>query len=152
MKKYAVNGLSGSGTATKTAATIISSTSIRALIAEFSIGVRTNPNATDQQVNARASHWTTSAGTAGSSPTPKPLDTADPVAAVSTAGITHSGEPTYDSTDWWNGDLNQRGLFRWVAEIGFELGSGAAATTGFGIQMVGVTAAAQISAPIHFKE
>jgi hypothetical protein len=152
MKKYGTQGLSASGTATKTAVTIISSASIRPLVAEFSIGVRTNPNASDQQVNFRAGSWATSAGTAGSSPTPKPLDLVDPVAAVSTAGITHSGEPTYDSTDFFNSDLNQRGFFRWVAEIGFELGITAAATKGFGIQMVAVTAAVQISAPAHHKE
>lgn len=152
MKKYAVNGLSASGTANKTAATLISSASIRALLSEFTIGVRTNPNATDQQVEFAVGSWATSAGTAGSSPTPKPLDLIDPVAAVTTAGITHSAEPTYDSTYYLDSDINQRGLFRWVAEIGFELAATAAATKGVGGKMVGVTAAVQISMPLHFKE
>lgn len=152
MKKYGVMGLSASGTANKTAATLISSASIRALLSEFSIGVRTNPNATDQQVNYQVGSWATSAGTAGSAPTPKPLDLVDPVAAVTTAGITHSAEPTYDATFYFDHDLNQRGAFRWVAEIGFELAATAAATKGIGVKMTAVTAAVQISAPLHFKE
>lgn len=152
MKKYAVNGPSASASSNHTALTIISSSSIRSLISEFSVGILTAPNATDQQVNFQAAHWTTSAGTAGSSPTPKPLDMVDPVAAVCTAGITHSGEPTYDSTTWYNEALNQRGLFRWVSEIGFELGSGAVATTGFGIQMIASTSNLQLQASTHYKE
>ncbi|MDE2102185.1 MAG: hypothetical protein KGL39_33375 [Patescibacteria group bacterium] len=152
MKKYATNGLSTSGTANKTAITLISSASIRALVSEYTVGVRTNPNATDQQVNFQVGSWATSAGTAGSAPTPKPLDLVDPVAAVTTAGITHSAEPTYDSTFYMDTDINQRGLFRFVAEIGFEFAATAAATKGIGIKMTAVTAAVQISTPVHHKE
>lgn len=151
MKKYAVNGLSASGTANKTAGTVIGTAAIRPLVSEFSVGIRTNPNATDQQVEFAVGSFT-AAGTAGSSPTPKPLDLVDPVAAVCTAGITHSAEPTYDTTYFWDGDLNQRGLFRWVAEIGFELGVAAATTKGVAGKMVGVTAAVQASMPTHYKE
>jgi hypothetical protein len=152
MKKYAVGGLSASGTANKTAFTLISSSSIRALGSECTFGVRTNPNATDQQVNYQVGSWATSAGTAGSSPTPKPLDLIDPVAAVTTAGITHSAEPTYDATFYLDTDINQRGAYRWVAEIGFELAATAAATKGIGGKMTAVTAAVQMSMVPHFKE
>lgn len=151
MKKYSVNGLSASGTASKTAATIIGSTSIRALLSEFTVGVRTNPNATDQQVEF-AIGTTTTAGTAGSNPTPKPLDPADPVAAVCTAGITHSAEPTYAATYYIDTDMNQRGLFRWVAETGFELCGSATASNCLAGKLVGVTAAVVLSMPFHYKE
>lgn len=154
MKKYAVNGLSASGTASKTAFTLISTTSIRTLLAEVTFGVRTNPNATDQQVEvAVGSYGTTNSGTAGSSPTPKPLDLVDPIAAVAAAGITHSAEPTsYASAYWIDTDMNQRGLYRWVAEIGFELGSNAAANSGTAGKLIAVTAAVQVSMVVHFKE
>jgi hypothetical protein len=151
MKKYAVMGLSASGTSLKTAGTVIGTAAIRPLTSEVTVGVRTNPNATDQQVNFQFGSFT-AAGTAGSAPTPKPLDLVDPVAAVCTAGITHSAEPTYDTTYFLDTDLNQRGLFRWVAEIGFELGVAAATTKGVAGKMTAVTAAVQISMPIHYKE
>lgn len=116
--------------------------------------MRTNPNATDQQAEfAVGSYGSTNSGTAGSNPTPKPLDLVDPVAAVATAGITHSAEPTsYAATFWLDGDINQRGLYRWVAEIGFELGSSAAANSGSAGKLVGITAAAQLSMVVHYKE
>lgn len=150
MKKYAVNGLSASGTANKTAFNVIGSTAIRPLVSEITFGVRTNPNATDQAVEFQVGN-TTAAGTAGSSPTPKPLDPQD-VAAVCTAGITHSAEPTYGSTFFIDADMNQRGLYRWVAEIGFEIAGSATASNGVAGKMTGVTAAVQMSQVAHYKE
>ncbi len=151
MKKYAVQGLSASGTGPKSASNIIGATTVRPLLSEFSIGIRTNPNATDQQVEFQVGN-TTAAGTAGSSPTPKPLDLADPITAQCTAGIAHSVEPTYAATFWFDSDLNQRGFFRWVAEIGFELGGSATASNGIGTKMAGVTAALVMSNPTMWKE
>jgi hypothetical protein len=101
-----VNGLNASGTANKTCANIIGSTAIRPLVNYLLFGGRTNPNTTDQQVQVQVGN-TTAAGTAGSSPTPKPDDPQD-VAAVSTAGITHSAEPTYGATFFMDFDINQR--------------------------------------------
>jgi hypothetical protein len=151
VKKYAVNGLSASGTGPQTAMTIIGSSTIRGLVSEFTVGMRTNPNATDQQVRF-AIGTTTTTGTAGSNPTPKPLDPADPVAAVATAGITHSAEPTYAATYFMDMDINQRGLFRWVAEIGFELGGSATTSNCIGGKMIAVTAAIVMSMPVAYKE
>lgn len=150
MKKYGVQGLSASGTSNKSAFNLIGSSAIRPLVAEVTIGIRTNPNATDQQVQYQVGN-TTVAGTAGSSPTPKPLDPQD-VAAVSTAGITHSAEPTYGSTFFLDSDLNQRGAYRWVAEIGFEFAGSATASNGIAGKMAAVTAAVQASMAVHFKE
>ena len=142
--------MSASGTANKTAFNIIGSTAIRPLVSEITFGLRTAPNATDQQVEYQVGN-TTAAGTAGSSPTPKPLDPQD-VAAVSTAGITHSAEPTYGSTFFLDGDINQRGAFRFVAEVGFELAGAATASNGVAAKMAASTSALQMSAVAHFKE
>ena len=150
MKKYAVDGLSASGTANKSAVTLIGSSAIRALLSEFTLGVRTNPNATDQQVEFAIGN-TTTVGTAGSNPTPKPLDPQD-VAAVCTAGITQSAEPTYGAVYFIDTDINQRGLFRWVAEIGFEIAGAATASNCVAGKMVAVTAAVVISLVTHHKE
>src|SRR5438874_2223858 len=107
MKMYSVQGLSASGTGPQTAGNIIGASTIRAMLRRLNVGVRTNPNSTDQQFRF-ALGATTAVGTAGSSPTPKPNDPSDPVAAQCTAGITHSAEPTYAATYFIDTDLNQR--------------------------------------------
>src|ERR1700679_1146522 len=114
MRKLAVDGLSQPGTGPNTCPNIIGATTIRPLVAEITFGLRTAPNATDQQVRYQVG-LTTAAGTAGSTPTPAPLDVLDG-AGQGTAGITHSAEPTYSGVYLLDGDLNQRGAFRWVAE------------------------------------
>lgn len=129
---------------------LIGSTAIRPLLSEFTVGVNTAPNATDQFVQTRVGN-TTAVGTAGSSPTPKPLDPQD-VAAVCTAGITHSSEPTYGSTFFMDFGMNQRSLFRWVAEVGFEIAGAASANNGVAAKMAAVVAAVQISVVTHWKE
>jgi hypothetical protein len=149
MKKYAVSGLSASGTGPQTAVALIGATTYRPLLSEITLGFRTNPNATDQQVRWAVSNFT-GVGTAGSSPTPKPLDPQD-VAASVTAGIAHSGEPTLGA-NFLDGDLNQRGAFRWVAEIGFEIAGALTASNGLSARMVAVTAAIVMSAPVAYKE
>lgn len=149
MKKYAVNGLSASGTATKSAFTLTGASTVRPLVSEITFGVRTPPNATDQQVEFQCGS-TTAAGTSTAA-TPKPLDVVDPVAAQVTGGITHSAEPTY-GTYWIDSDMNQRGLYRWVAEIGFELAGAATSSNGVGAKLAGSTAAVQMSMVVHYKE
>lgn len=151
MKKYAVNGLSASGTGPKSAFSLGGQTTARPQVSEITFGVRTNPNATDQQVEFAVGSLT-ALGTAGSAPTPKPLDFQDPIVAIVTAGIAHSAEPTYAATYWIDTDMNQRGLFRWVAETGFELASNVGAAIGIGGKMVGVTAAVVMSMAVHYKE
>lgn len=150
MKKYSVNGLSASGTANKTAFNIIGSAAIRPMLTNVEFGFRTNPNATDQQVNVAVGN-TTAAGTAGSSPTPKPYDPAD-VAAVCTAGIAHSAEPTYGSVFFKDFDLNQRSFYHWAANDGYEIVGAATASNGVGGKVVAVTAAIVASMVASFKE
>lgn len=150
MKEYTVNGLSASGTSLKTAVNIIGSTAIRPLINFLVFGFRTNPNSTDQQVQIQAGN-TTAAGTAGSAPTPKPRDPQD-VAAVCTAGITHSAEPTYGSTFFVDMDLNQRASKEWGCVYGAEFAGAATASNGVAAKMAAVTAALQMSVVTGWRE
>ena len=149
MKTYKINGLSASGTGPKTAGTLIGSTAIRALLNYALFGFRTNPNTTDQQVECAVSN-TTTAGTAGSNPTPKPDDPQD-VAAVVTAGITHSAEPTLGA-NFMDFDLNQRASKEWGAQDGREIAGAATASNTVSSRMVGVTAALQLSCVMGWRE
>lgn len=150
MKMYSVQGLSASGTGPQTAWNIIGSTAIRALIKRWRLGFRTNPNSTDQQVRVAIGN-TTAAGTAGSAPTPKPNDPQD-VAAVATAGITHSAEPTYGATFFLDNDCNQRANLADVLDDGFEFCGAATASNGVAAKMILVTAAIVMSGPVHWRE
>jgi len=141
---YTVNGPSASGTANKTAVTVISSTSVRPRLFEFQVGLTTAPNSTDQQLEFLLGRTTTT-GTAGSNPTPLPVDPGD-VAAVATAGITHSAEPTYTASSFLADQaMNQRAMFRWVAVPGYEFLAPATASNCLGLKNVAITAAAVIT-------
>lgn len=150
MKDYSIQGLSASGTGPKTAGNVIGSSAIRPLMKRISLGFRTNPNSTDQQVQVQVGN-TTAAGTAGSSPTPKPNDPQD-VAAVCTAGITHSAEPTYGSTFFIDTDLNQRASKDFFYEDGHELAGAASSANGIAAKMTAVTAAIVMSAVMAWRE
>lgn len=150
MKYYTVNGLSASGTANKTAANIIGSTAIRPRLRSIKFGFNTAPNATDQFVQVQVGN-TTAAGTAGSSPTPKPRDPQD-VAAVCTAGITHSAEPTYGSTFFEDFALNQRAFYHLQYEPEQGPCGAATASNGVGVKLTAVTAAMVMSAVVEFTE
>lgn len=138
------NGPSATGTANKTAIAIVGGTTVRPRLFEFSAGIATAPNSTDQQCNIAVGRFT-AAGTAGSAPVGLPVDPAD-VAALATLGITHSAEPTYTAGgslfDQW---MNQRAMFRWVAVPGFEFLAPATAANGIGLfnKSIAVTAVIQ---------
>ncbi len=76
--------------------------------------------------------WTlgrcSTAGTAGTNPTPSPLDVADG-ACVAVAGQAHSASPT-PGVVLMSQALNQRASFRWVAAPGSELVIPATASNG----------------------
>lgn len=150
MRGYSVSGPSASGTANKTAVTIVGGTTVRPRVYEFSIGIKSDPNASDQQLDFAIGRIT-AAGTAGSSSTPNPVDPAD-VPSVSTAGITHSAEPTYASTYLMENAINQRAMFRWVAVPGQEFVAPATANNGFGLKNVAITAAMVVAGTIMFTE
>ncbi len=145
-----MQGLSASGTGPQTAVNIIGSSAIRALINMLNIGFRTNPNSTDQQVRVQFGN-TTAVGTAGSSPTPKPDDPQD-VAAVATAGITHSAEPTYAATFFIDTDFNQRASKEFGREFGREWAGAATASNGVAAKMTLVTAAIVMSCVTGWRE
>lgn len=150
MRGYMVNGPSATGTANKTAVSIVGGTTTRLRIGEFSVGLTTAPNSTDQQLEFGIGRWT-AAGTAGSAPTPNPVDPAD-VASTGTAGITHSAEPTYASTYFLDNAMNQRAMFRWVAVPGYEFVNPATATTGIALKNIAITATSVILGTILFYE
>ena len=135
---YTLNGPSATGTANKTALTVIASASVRPRMFEFSVGLTTAPNSTDQQLEFAVGRFT-AVGTAGASPTPLAIDPGD-VAAISTGGITHSAEPTYATGYLMDMAMNQRAMFRWVAVPGFEFVGPAVAGNGIGLRNVGITA------------
>lgn len=148
-KCYAVTGPSQAGTGPLTAVTIIGATTVRPGVNEIIVGISTTP--ADQTFQACATKFTV-AGTAGSNPTPLPLDSGD-VASVSTAGITHSGEPTYAATDdRLNIYLNQRATFRWVAQDGREIMGPATAANGIGTRMKTASASMTLQASVIFRE
>lgn len=149
MKEYTVNGLSATGTANKTAANVVGSTAIRALVNFLLFSFKTDPNTTDQQAQVACTN-TTAVGTAGSAPTPKPRDPQD-VAAVATAGITHSAEPTHGGSflDFF---LNQRATKEFGMEVGKEFAGAASANNGVGAKLTAVTNTLQIGCVVGWKE
>jgi hypothetical protein len=147
---YTVNGPSATGTANKTAVTIIAATTVRPRIYEYIVGLTTAPNSTDQQLEFGAGS-TTTAGTAGSNPTPKPNDAGD-VASTATAGITHSAEPTYAATYFDDNAENQRALFRFVAVPGYEYVISATASNCFGLKNIAITNTSIIVGTVKFTE
>lgn len=148
---YSVNGPSASGTANKTAAQIVGGTTVRVSLYEFAVGLTTAPNSTDQQLEYLVGR-TTTAGTAGSTPTPLPNDPSD-VAAIATTGITHSAEPTYTAASFlYDQGINQRAGFRWVAVPGQEFRTPATASNGIGLKNVSIANASVITGLLMWWE
>lgn len=150
MRLYSAVGPSASGTANKTAVTVIGSTAIRPAVCDVTVGMITAPNATDFQIGWAVGRFT-AAGTAGSSYTPLASDTGE-VAATCTSGITHSGEPTYTAGGTaLSVYMNQRATYRWVAQDGREIYGTAGANNGVGTYLVAATSC-QIQATVFWKE
>jgi hypothetical protein len=94
----------------------------------------------------------TTAGTAGTNPTPNPLDPAD-AAAVTVAGQAHSVDPTLTGGALpLTVALNQRATFRWVAAPGGELVIPATANNGFAIRTPTAGGLVAVSCTAHFEE
>lgn len=73
----------------------------------------------------------TTAGTAGSNPTPQAIDPGDTVAATTVCGQAHSADPTLTANAILASiGLNQRATFRWVPAPGKELICPATASNG----------------------
>jgi hypothetical protein len=149
MPGYVVTGPNATGTANKSLITIIAAATVRPAVFDVLIGNAQTP--ADQSANVALQRFT-AVGTAGSSPTPEPLDAGER-AALATAGITHSAEPTYTANKkGLNISLNQRATFRWVASPGYEFKAPATANNGVGLVMVSATAAMILDGTLMFTE
>ncbi len=149
MRAYVINGLNATGTATKTLGTAIASTTARPSVYEIILGSSATPA---DVAGLFALSRFTAVGTAGSSFTPNPVDPSD-VASVTTAGITHSAEPTYTANqDMVQVPLNLRATFRWIANPGFEIKAPATASNGLGLRLVSATTTAVQNGQIFFFE
>jgi hypothetical protein len=147
-KKYSVAGTNNSQAAPATIINLIGSTAIRPRVFDILVGSAQTP--ADQAMQIQCGR-TTAVGTAGSSPTPLPLDPAD-VASVSTAGTGHTAEPTYAATFLLQFGLNQRATFRWVAAPDSELVGSATASNGVGLKVSTSTATLVMNGTTLFFE
>ena len=148
-RAYAASGPSESGTADKTAVTIIAATTVRPAIFDAILGSVTAP--ADVAILAFLARFT-AAGTAASNPVPEPLDAAE-AAALATAGITHSAEPTYTANKMLvRFAFNQRNTVRWVAAPGCELRAPATAANGIGAKISTAGSAVILQASLMFAE
>jgi hypothetical protein len=135
-KKYSVPWNSTSQAPPATGFNLIGSTAVRPRLYEFDYG--STPVAPVDQASTFQILRTTGIGTAGSTPTPAPLDNQE-VAAVCTAGINHSAEPTA-STVLWALPLNHRASFRWIGNQDYEFIGAASSSNGISGRQSAATA------------
>jgi hypothetical protein len=132
-KRYTSSGSSAAGTSLKTQLTVIGSTAVRPAVFFYSLGSSSTANDGTVQI---AFGRVTTAGTAGGSVTPAPLDPAD-VAAVCTSGATHSSEPTWVITPYLMlTSINQRNTWQWTAKDGCEIVGTASTNNGLATRLV----------------
>lgn len=93
----------------------------------------------------------TTAGTAGTNPTPNSLDPGDSLATTIVCGQAHSADPT-GATVLMSIPLNQRATFRWVAAPGSEIMIPATAVNGVKFETPTASAAVGITCAALFEE
>ncbi len=93
----------------------------------------------------------TTAGTAGTNPTPLALDSADSLATTIVAGQAHTVDPT-GATVLMSIGLNQRATFRWVAAPGGELVIPATASNGIKFETPTAGGLVSVTVTAHFDE
>jgi hypothetical protein len=147
-KRYSVIAADAGGAAPQSLANVIGSSAVRPRIYEFDVGCAATPA---DQAGLLVLGRTTAVGTAGSSPTPAANDPQE-VAAVCTAGITHSAEPTYASPFLFQVPLNQRASWRWVAAPDSEFMGSATSSNGLALKRHTSTAGYAISGTVFFLE
>lgn len=128
-RRYSESGANGSNAVTttnKTGLTIISNTTVRARLYDFSLGASGTPA---DNVMTYAVQRFTGDGT-GTAVTPTALDPGDP-AALLTSKSNYSAEPGYTTTLWQLG-VNQRASYRWVCAPNSELVVPVTASNGIG--------------------
>lgn len=150
-ERYAVVGTeSTTTTGYTTAVLIIGATTVRPRIYDVEWGYGATPADTTTFVNLQRA---TATGTAGSSPTPQPLDSASP-ASLGTAGIgDYSVEPTYTAAaNLFELPMNQRAAYRWVVAPGGEIVVPATASNGVGSRVKGAAYTGSMVSTVHFEE
>lgn len=147
-RAFSVSGVNGTGAATKTILGVTGAAAARSHVFDIILGSAAAP--ADQS----ALYTVTRSTAAGTSTAFTPLltDPADTVVATSTAGITHTVEPTYAATDLLQIPLNQRASFRWVASPGYELINTLSATNGLGLRLLSATASMVEYGTVFFFE
>jgi hypothetical protein len=147
-RRYAISG-SDTNTASTTLLGLTSTAAIRPKVYDLIIGSAATPadNAWELQVKRY-----TAAGTS-TAVTPQALDPGDP-SATATAGVNHSGEPTYTANAiLLDVSVNQRATFRWVAAPNGELVLPATAANGLGLFSAAVGGSAfSATMVVHFEE
>lgn len=148
-KKYSVICNDNAGAAPRTLFNLIGSSVVRPRIYEMDFG--STPVAPVDQASTFLLSRSSAVGTAGSNPTPQPLDNQE-VAAVSTVGIAHTAEPTYAATGLWQVPLNHRASWRWVAAPDSEFICTATASNGIGLSRTSSTATYGATGTVLFFE
>ena len=130
-RRYSGSGLAAVGT-NKTILTLVSASTIRPMIYEFTVGCNATP--ADLSTLFHLERFT-AAGTEGGGFTPLPLDPADP-ASLGDYGVgVFSVEPTYTANEiLYKLSLHQMATWRFNASPGSEFKAPATAANGMGIQ------------------
>lgn len=134
--------------ATLPIATVIGAATVRSKIYEIELGSSSVPADNSGRFNVTRCSTT---GTPGSSPTPAPLDSADP-ASLSSAGLAvFSVGPTLGTVliQWAQ---NQRATYRWIAAPDSELTAPATASNGFAFMNPTVNSTFLVDGVILFAE
>lgn len=151
MRSYSVQGTTESSVGPKTAVTIIAAATVRPQMYEAWFGSAAAP--VDYSIKAQIMRFTAAGTSAASPPTPEPNDPAD-VASLTTAGWTHSVEPTYTAGKiLLMVPFNARNTVRWVAyQPGREFVAPATAANGLGIRNLLASTALVMDAGCMFFE
>ena len=151
-RHYSIQGSMGGGSTSvsaETALSLISTTTIRPYIYDFSFGSVGTPS--DSLIVLSIPRLTnTTAGTGCTSSPPDALDHLDDP-ATSTAGMAYTAEPTIGVVLFQVG-INVRATYRWVASPGGELVCPATAAAGLGIRSASPVYTLDASVTAFFAE
>lgn len=147
-RNYSISGARAVASPTKTLLGLTGGTTIRPQLFDLIVGSTATP--ADNALEFILQRYT-AAGTS-TAVTPEPLDPADP-AAIATAGVNHTVEPTYTAGKiLMDLAMNQRATQRWVPAPGREIKAPATAANGLGLQPVHSSFTGSVTGTIHFED
>ena len=147
-RNYTISGARAVSSPTKTLLTLIGGTTNRPVLYDMILGSTATP--ADNALEFILQRCT-AAGTS-TAITPAPADTADP-AAIATAGVNHTVEPTYTAgAILVDIAMNQRATQRWVPSPGREIKLPATASNGVGLQPVHASFTGSVTASLFFED